>query len=83
MNDEHLEELYLNGNLHLSVEKSANVMFALTQHGGHMGFFEGAVLLPHPLTWMDRAIVEYADAIYLWEGSRAACRRRRYQQSAE
>lgn len=48
-----------------------------------MGFFEGAVLLPHPLTWMDRAIVEYADAVYLWEGSRAACRRRGYQQSAE
>lgn len=83
MNDEYLEELYLNGNLRLSVEKSANVMFALTQHGGHMGFFEGAVLLPHPLTWMDRAIVEYADAIYLWEGSLAACRRRRYQQGAE
>lgn len=83
MNEEYLEELYLNSNLRLSVEKSPNVMFALTQHGGHMGFFEGAVLLPHPLTWMDRAIVEYADAVYLWEGSQAACRRRRYQQSAE
>lgn len=83
MNDEYLEELYLNSNRRLSVEKSPNVMFTLTQHGGHMGFFEGAVLLPHPLTWMDRAIVEYADAVCLWEGSRAVCRRRRYQQSAE
>lgn len=40
------------------------MIFALTRHGGHMGFFEGKLLLPHPLTWMDRMIVEYADAIY-------------------
>ncbi|XP_068595549.1 monoacylglycerol lipase ABHD2-like [Brachionichthys hirsutus] len=43
--------------------KMPNVIFALTHHGGHMGFFEGSVLFPHPLTWMDKAIVEYADAI--------------------
>ncbi|XP_029951913.1 monoacylglycerol lipase ABHD2 [Salarias fasciatus] len=48
-------------------EKMPNVMFALTQHGGHMGFFEGAVLLPQRLSWMDKAIVEYADAICHWE----------------
>ncbi|XP_029010569.1 monoacylglycerol lipase ABHD2 [Betta splendens] len=50
-------------------EKMPNVMFALTQHGGHLGFFEGAVLLPQPLTWMDKVIVEYTDAICLWEKS--------------
>lgn len=47
-----------------------NVMFVLTQHGGHMGFFEGAVLLPHALTWMDKVIVEYVDAICRWEEPR-------------
>lgn len=49
-----------------------NVLFVLTQHGGHMGFFEGSVLLPHPLTWMDKVIVEYSDAICHWEKDRPA-----------
>ncbi|XP_071400820.1 monoacylglycerol lipase ABHD2-like [Centroberyx affinis] len=56
-------------------EKKPNVIFALTQHGGHLGFFEGAVLFPHPLTWMDKVIVDYADAICLWEKNRPPCRR--------
>lgn len=34
-----------------------------------MGFFEGKLLLPHPLTWMDKLIVEYTDAIYKWQSS--------------
>uniref|UniRef100_UPI003AAF2DE5 monoacylglycerol lipase ABHD2-like n=1 Tax=Centroberyx gerrardi TaxID=166262 RepID=UPI003AAF2DE5 len=56
-------------------EKKPNVIFALTQHGGHLGFFEGAVLFPQPLTWMDKVIVDYADAICLWEKNRPPCRR--------
>ncbi|XP_019729577.1 monoacylglycerol lipase ABHD2-B-like [Hippocampus comes] len=51
-------------------EKMPNVIFALTQHGGHLGFFEGAVLFPQPLTWMDKVIVEFADAICHWESNR-------------
>lgn len=47
-----------------------NVIFALTQHGGHLGFFEGAGLFPQPLTWMDKVIVEFADAICQWESNR-------------
>ncbi|XP_074533886.1 monoacylglycerol lipase ABHD2-like [Halichoeres trimaculatus] len=56
-------------------EKMPNVMFVLTQHGGHLGFFEGAVLFPQPLTWMDKVIVEYTDAICHWEKKRPACQR--------
>lgn len=56
-------------NLHVPTGKSPNVIFALTRHGGHMGFFEGKLLLPHPLTWMDRTIIQYADAIYKWQSS--------------
>ncbi|XP_032829856.1 monoacylglycerol lipase ABHD2 [Petromyzon marinus] len=52
-------------------EKKENVMFALTLHGGHLGYFEGAVLLPEPLTWMDKLIVEYANAVAQW--SKAPC----------
>ncbi|KAM9854020.1 monoacylglycerol lipase ABHD2-like [Aulostomus maculatus] len=60
-------------------EKMPNVIFALTQHGGHLGFFEGAVLFPQPLTWMDKVLVEYADAICHWERNRTACLKSSYQ----
>ncbi|XP_056906894.1 monoacylglycerol lipase ABHD2-like isoform X2 [Takifugu flavidus] len=58
---------------HSLAEKKPNVMFILTQHGGHMGFFEGAMLLPHPLTWMDKVIVECVNALCWWEEERPAC----------
>lgn len=38
-----------------------------------MGFFEGAMLLPHPLTWMDKVIVEWVDALCWWEEEQPAC----------
>lgn len=56
-------------------EKMPNVVFALTQHGGHMGFFEGAVLFPQPLTWMDKVIIEYSNAICHWEKKQSVCQR--------
>ncbi|TNN79907.1 Monoacylglycerol lipase ABHD2-A [Liparis tanakae] len=56
-------------------ETMPNVTFALTQHGGHLGFFEGAMLFPQPLTWMDKVVVQYADAVCHWDRSRPACRR--------
>lgn len=55
------------------LEEMPNVTFALTEHGGHMGFFEGAVLFPQPLTWMDKVIVEYTDAICNWERQQKGC----------
>uniref|UniRef100_A0A8C8JA90 Monoacylglycerol lipase ABHD2 n=1 Tax=Oncorhynchus tshawytscha TaxID=74940 RepID=A0A8C8JA90_ONCTS len=58
-------------------EKKPNVIFALTLHGGHLGFFEGAVLFPQPLTWMDKVIVGYANAICRWERHRPPCLRTR------
>ncbi|KAF3706221.1 Monoacylglycerol lipase ABHD2-A [Channa argus] len=60
-------------------EKMPNVTFALTHHGGHLGFFEGAVLFPQPLTWMDKVIVEYTDAICHWEKNQPACQKSRQQ----
>uniref|UniRef100_A0A667Y8W8 Monoacylglycerol lipase ABHD2 n=1 Tax=Myripristis murdjan TaxID=586833 RepID=A0A667Y8W8_9TELE len=55
------------------VEKKQNVIFALTLHGGHLGFFEGAVLFPQPLTWMDKVIVGYANAMCQWEKQKPPC----------
>lgn len=54
-------------------EKRENVMFVLPLHGGHLGFFEGSMLLPEPLTWMDKLVVEYANAICQWERSKLQC----------
>ncbi|KAG8516322.1 Monoacylglycerol lipase ABHD2 [Galemys pyrenaicus] len=54
-------------------EKRENVMFVLPLHGGHLGFFEGSVLFPEPLTWMDKLVVEYANAICQWERNKWQC----------
>lgn len=53
--------------------KKPNVIFALTLHGGHLGFFKGAVLFPKPLTWMDKVIVGYANAMCQWEKQKPTC----------
>lgn len=34
-----------------------------TKHGGHLGYFEGGIVVPDNVTWLDRVIIEYADAI--------------------
>lgn len=60
-------KLHIPSCLLYSLDKMGNIMFALTQHGGHMGFFEGDGLFPQPLTWMDKTIVEYTNAICQWE----------------
>ncbi|CAG5131218.1 unnamed protein product [Candidula unifasciata] len=41
----------------------SNMIFVLTKHGGHLGFYEKGILRPNSLTWMDRLIIEYANAI--------------------
>ncbi|KAJ3592843.1 hypothetical protein NHX12_005181 [Muraenolepis orangiensis] len=56
-------------------EKKQNVVFALTLHGGHLGFFEGAVLFPQPLTWMDKVIVGYANAMCQWDKQKPPCQK--------
>lgn len=32
-------------------------------HGGHLGFYEGGLLYPNPVTWLDRTLVDLANAI--------------------
>ncbi|XP_060605450.1 monoacylglycerol lipase ABHD2-like [Ruditapes philippinarum] len=45
------------------VEKNENCIFMTTKHGGHLGYFEGGLLVPENVTWLDRVIIEYADAV--------------------
>jgi abhydrolase domain-containing protein 2 len=56
-------------------EKKQNVVFALTLHGGHLGFFEAAVLSPQLLTWMDKVIVGYANAMCQWDKQKPPCQK--------
>ncbi|KAM8972984.1 monoacylglycerol lipase ABHD2 [Pelodytes ibericus] len=53
--------------------KKENVMVVLPLHGGHLGFFEGAVLFPEPLTWMDKLLVQYSNAVCQWEKTKSQC----------
>uniref|UniRef100_A0A0K0EM72 AB hydrolase-1 domain-containing protein n=1 Tax=Strongyloides stercoralis TaxID=6248 RepID=A0A0K0EM72_STRER len=46
-------------------EKKNNLAHVLTKHGGHLGFLEGKSLKPNSVTWIDRFIVQYADASVL------------------
>ena len=43
--------------------KRDNVIFALTHHGGHLGYFEGGIILPNSVTWLDRIVVEFSTAL--------------------
>ncbi|XP_044139144.1 monoacylglycerol lipase ABHD2 [Bufo gargarizans] len=54
-------------------DKKETVMVVLPLHGGHLGFFEGAVLFPEPLTWMDKLLVQYSNAICQWERNKSQC----------
>jgi len=41
----------------------SNVIFAVTRHGGHLGYFEGGIVLPNAVTWLDRIVVQYSNAL--------------------
>lgn len=38
-------------------------LLAVTKHGGHLGYFEGKFLSADPITWLDRSIIQYINAI--------------------
>ena len=41
-------------------ELNPYAMFVSTQHGGHLGFFEGGVILPNKATWLERLVLQYS-----------------------
>lgn len=52
--------------MHFYIDLSATkdkVLFVVTQNGGHLGFYEGGVVIPKTVTWMDRAIIQYIEAV--------------------
>jgi abhydrolase domain-containing protein 2 len=34
-------------------------------HGGHLGFYEGGLVYPNPITWLDRALVALVGSLAL------------------
>lgn len=46
------------------VEKN-NFLYLELAHGGHLGFYEGGLLYPNPVTWMDRALVAMVGGLVL------------------
>ncbi|CAG0889994.1 unnamed protein product [Darwinula stevensoni] len=39
------------------------VLYIETEFGGHLGFFEGGIILPKPHSWMDHLIVQISNAL--------------------
>jgi len=44
-------------------ERHDKAVFILATHGGHLGFYEGGLFKPNPVTWLDKTAVGIADAI--------------------
>lgn len=40
-----------------------NFLYVEQKYGGHLGFYEGGLLNPNPLTWLDRLVVQLSDAL--------------------
>lgn len=40
-------------------------MYVELAHGGHLGFYEGGLIYPNPLTWLDRATISIIGGIVL------------------
>jgi len=41
-------------------------------YGGHLGFYEGGLIYPNPLTWLDRTVVDLATAVTAYATSEKA-----------
>ncbi|KAF4519104.1 hypothetical protein B566_EDAN010526 [Ephemera danica] len=43
--------------------QKSHIAYLELAHGGHLGFYEGGLLYPNPVTWLDRALVALAGGI--------------------
>ena len=41
------------------LEVNKNALFVRTAYGGHIGFFEGGLMVPNHVTWLDRMLAEF------------------------
>jgi abhydrolase domain-containing protein 2 len=46
-----------------ATRKNNNFLYVEQKYGGHLGFYEGGLIYPNPLTWIDRLVVQLSDAL--------------------
>ena len=46
--------------------KKDNFLFIEQKYGGHLGFYEGGLIYPSPLSWLDRLVVQLSDALLVY-----------------
>jgi len=46
--------------------KRDNFLYIEQKYGGHLGFYEGGLAYPNPLTWLDRLVVQLSDALVVY-----------------
>ncbi|XP_071788506.1 monoacylglycerol lipase ABHD2-like [Asterias amurensis] len=61
--DDHLIPKRHNLTPHEYAKEAPNALYVLTKHGGHLGFFEGGLLVPNTVSWMDKAVISYTNAV--------------------
>ncbi|XP_024935699.1 abhydrolase domain-containing protein 2 isoform X2 [Cephus cinctus] len=49
----------------------SNALYIELAHGGHLGFYEGGLLYPNPITWLDRTLVSLVGSLTLVHADRA------------
>lgn len=54
-----------NSDVSLFAGEKKNTMYIELGHGGHLGFYEGGLVYPNPVTWLDRALVAIVGGIVL------------------
>jgi len=45
------------------VKQKQNILYIEQKYGGHLGFYEGGFICPNPVSWLDRNVVNLADAL--------------------
>ena len=43
-----------------------NFMYVEQKYGGHLGFYEGGLIYPNSLTWLDRLVCQLSDALVIY-----------------
>lgn len=53
------------------LDTSRKMIYIELSHGGHLGFFEGGLIYPNPVTWIDRAVISIVGGLLLAHNERA------------
>lgn len=63
--ERHVRHFHVNAFIVCRAESTPRTLYVELAHGGHLGFYEGGLLYPNPVTWLDRAVVAIIGGIVL------------------